>query len=276
MNDAVVTGASSGIGRATAELLIARGWRVFGSVRKNADGARLRDALGERFVPLIFDVTDEAAVAAAAETVRTALNGKPLSALVVNAGIAVAGPLLHVTPADFRRQIETNLIGPFLTAHAFAPLLIGAPAGRMVTITSVAGTNALPFNGPYSASKFGLEGMAEALRRELIVYGIKSIVVAPGPVRTAIWKKTAAIDLSPLQGTPYAEPARKAMAMMAEAARDALPVERAAALIFRALTARHPKARYLLTGSRLSHYALRLLPAWIADRLIARAIGLHP
>lgn len=274
MKSVVVTGVSSGIGLACAREMIAQGWRVFAGVRRSEDAERLKAELGERLVPIRFDVTDEAAVVAAADRVRTILNGETLFGLVNNAGIAVAGPLLHVAPADFRRQIETNLVGPFLVARAFVPLLAGDRPGRIVTVTSVAGTNALPFNGAYSAAKFGLEGLAAALRRELIVYGIKAVVVAPGPVRSAIWAKTAKIDFSTLVGTPYEKPGRKALAMMAEAARTALPTECAAKAIFRALTTKRPKAHYLLTGSPLGFYALKYLPARLADRLIALTLGL--
>ena len=129
MKTVVVTGASTGIGEATARVLIRRGMRVFGSVRKQADGARLTRELGDRFVPLIFDVTDEAAVAAAAGAVSAALNGETLAGLVNNAGIAVPGPLLHLPIADFRKQLEVNLTGQLIATQAFAPLL-GADHGR--------------------------------------------------------------------------------------------------------------------------------------------------
>src|SRR6202158_2204515 len=123
MQSVVVTGTSTGIGFGTAKVLIARGLRVFGSVRKAADAARLNAELGANFVPLIFDVTDEAAVNAAAVEVRAALGGKTLAGLVNNAGIAVSGPLLELSVADFRRQMEVNVMGPVIATKAFAPLL---------------------------------------------------------------------------------------------------------------------------------------------------------
>lgn len=277
MPGVVVTGASSGIGKATVAALIAKEFRVFAGVRRAADAEALRQEFGPRLTPLLFDVTDEAAVQAAALYVKQALGGKPLAGLVNNAGIAVAGPLLHLKPQDFRRQIETNLIGPFQVARAFVPLLIGDtrghPPGRVVTVTSVAGRTAMPFNGAYSASKFGLEGMAEALRRELIVYGIKAIVVAPGPVRSEIWRKSEAADISALKGTAYERAGAIALARMRQAAAAALPAEAAGALIVKVLTVPHPRTRYLLTASAWSYRLLRLLPDALTDRLIARALG---
>src|SRR5215217_8057150 len=127
MQSVVITGASTGIGWATAKLLLDRGFRVFGSVRKQADADRLKQQFGANFIPLLFDVTDEAAVLAAARQVRAALNGETLTGLVNNAGIAVAGPVLGLAADQFRRQLEVNVIGPVITTQAFGPLLGADP-----------------------------------------------------------------------------------------------------------------------------------------------------
>ena len=209
MKSVVVTGASTGIGWGCVKILIAGGLRVFGSVRKAADAERLRKEFGANFTPLIFDVTDAAAVAAGAQHVDTALAGETLFGLVNNAGIAVPGPLLLVPIEDFKHQIEVNLIGQLIVTQAFAPLLgtdrgrTGAP-GRIVMISSVGGKNAMPFLGPYSASKFALEGLSESLRRELMLFGVDVIVVAPGAIATPIWEKADTVDIAPLADTPYA------------------------------------------------------------------------
>ena len=177
MKTVVVTGASTGIGWGCVKVLIAAGSRVFGSVRKQADGDRLSAAFGPNFTPLLFDVTDEAAVAAGARQVEAALGGETLSGLVNNAGIAVPGPLLHLKIDDFEHQLAVNVTGQLIVTQAFAPLLgvdrsrKGVP-GRIVMISSVGGKNAMPFLGAYSASKFALEGMSESLRRELMPFGI--------------------------------------------------------------------------------------------------------
>src|SRR6201990_2923350 len=164
MQSVVITGASTGIGWAAAKLLLARGFRVFGSVRKQADADRLRGEFGTNFTPLLFDVTDEAAVLAAAREVRAALGGETLTGLVNNAGIAVAGPVLELSVDDFRRQMDVNVIGPIISTQAFGPLLgsdpsLKGPRGKIVMISSVAGKNGNPLASPYSASKPAIEGV---------------------------------------------------------------------------------------------------------------------
>ena len=192
MRSVVVTGTSTGIGWGTTKVLIARGFRVFGSVRKKADAERFSAEFGAALVPLVFDVTDEDAVGSAAVRVGDALAGERLFGLVNNAGVAVAGPLLELPLDEFRHQIDINLTGVVITTKAFGPLLgtdraLTGPPGRIVNISSVGGKNAVPFLSPYAASKFALEGLSEGLRRELLPFGIDVIVVAPGAVATAIW-----------------------------------------------------------------------------------------
>ena len=152
MQSVVVTGVSTGIGWGIAKVMTAKGFRVFGSVRKQADADRLKAELGERFSSLLFDVTDEAAVGRGAAEVRAALNGERLWGLVNNAGIAVAGPLLESTAEEFRHQLEVNLVAPMMVIKAFAPLLgtdraLTGPPGRIVNISSVGGHFAAPFVG---------------------------------------------------------------------------------------------------------------------------------
>lgn len=277
----MVTGASTGIGWATCRYLIDRDWRVFGSVRKPADAERLQGEFGERLTPLIFDVTDEAGAQAGAAVVAEALGGATLSALVNNAGIAVAGPLLHLPVADFRQQLEVNLTGVVIATQAFAPLLGADPArtgpkGRIVNIGSVSGKTAFPFTGPYSASKFGLEGLSEALRRELLVHGIDVVVVAPGPIRTPIWDKADAVDVTPYSRTVYADALERVRKYMIESGRNGLPAERVAAVIFTALTTGSPKVRYQITPSPVQTLMTRLLPKRLLDRQVGKALGLLP
>jgi len=175
MRSVVITGASTGIGWASAKLLLDRGFRVFGSVRKQADADRLKSEFGASFTPLIFDVTDEAAVLAAGREVRAALNGETLAGLVNNAGIAVAGPVLELAADEFRRQMEVNFIGPVIATQAFGPLLgsdpaLKGPKGRIVMISSVAGKHGNPLTSAYSASKHAIEGLSDSLRRELMLF----------------------------------------------------------------------------------------------------------
>src|SRR3990167_5251172 len=207
----VVTVVSTGIGWGATKVLAANGFHVFGSVRKTADGERLKAEFGDAFTPLLFDVTDEAAVRAGARQVQAALGGATLAGLVNNAGIAVAGPLLHLPVEDFRRQMEVNVTAMVTVTQAFAPLL-GAEnpprkdPGRIVNISSVGGRTATPFMAPYCASKFAVEGLSESLRRELLPYGVDVIIVAPGAVATPIWSKAEEQDITPYANTVYAGP----------------------------------------------------------------------
>ena len=281
MNSIVVTGASTGIGWGCTKVLVGKGVHVFGSVRKQADADRLKAEFGERFTPLQFDVTDVAAVNRGAEETAAALGGKTLAGLVNNAGIAVAGPLLYLDIDELRHQLEVNVTGQLIVTQAFAPLLgadrsrTGAP-GRIVMITSVGGRNANPFTGPYNASKFALEGLSESLRRELMIFGIDVIVVAPGAVATPIWDKAEQIDMSRYANTPYAAALDRVKRYMLELGRKGFPPEKIGAAVYRALTARRPKVRCTVTPDPLQNLMVGTLPKRLVDRMIAGRLGLKP
>src|SRR3954463_16533157 len=266
MQSVVITGASTGIGWATAKLLLDRGFRVFGSVRKQADADRLKSEFGANFTPLLFDVTDEPAVLAAARQVRSLLGGETLAGLVNNAGIAVAGPTLELSADEFRRQMEVNVIGPIIVTQAFAPLLgsdpsLKGPRGRIVMISSVAGRNGNPLTPAYSASKHAIEGLSESLRRELMLFGIDVIVVAPGAVKTPIWSKAEqAVDISRYQNSPYLPALQKAAAFIRQLESSGLPPEQIAAFVFDALTLPHPKVRYHIAPDAMRHLLAAVLP----------------
>jgi NAD(P)-dependent dehydrogenase (short-subunit alcohol dehydrogenase family) len=282
MKSVVVTGASTGIGWASAKLLLDKGFRVFGSVRKRADAERLKAEFGGNFTPLIFDVTDEPAVLAAAREVRAALNGEKLAGLVNNAGIAVTGPALSLSVDDFRRQIDVNVIGPIIVTQAFAPLLgadasLKGPPGRIVMISSVAGKNGNPMTSAYVASKHAIEGFSESLRRELMLFGIDVVIVAPGPVKTPIWGKgQETIDASRYQNSPYLPALQKMSAFMQHLDAIALPPEKIAALVFDALTLPNPKVRYHIAPDTMRHLLAAVLPKRTMDRIIAKRLGLLP
>ena len=282
MNAVVITGVSSGIGWGAVEVLTNKGLHVFGSVRKQADAERLLKAFPANFTPLIFDVTDEAAVRAGADVVRKALGGRTLMGLVNNAGIATPGPILHQPLATYRQQVEVNLIGAFTVSQAFAPLLgvdralTGAP-GRVINITSLGGKIGSPFLGGYCSAKHGLEGLSESLRRELMLYGIDVVIIGPGAVKTPIWDKAEAMDTSAYVRTEYATGMAKLSEFMAAGGRDGLAVERVGALIFKALTVRRPRVRYALAPNMLFDWIVpRLLPRRWVDRIFARRLGLTP
>jgi len=281
MKSVVVTGSSTGIGWGAAKVLTSKGFRVFGSVRKPEDGERLRKQLGENFVPLLFDVTDEAAVNRAAGPVAQALGREKLFGLVNNAGIAVAGPLLYLKIEELRHQLEVNLIGQLIVTQAFAPLLGADTAregkpGRIVMISSIGGKNANPFVGPYCASKFGLEGLSESLRRELMLFGIDVIVIAPGAVATPIWDKADKIDATPYDNTVYREPLQRIRKYMIANGPKGLKPEKLGRAIHHALTARRPKVRYTLTPDPLQNFVTNTLPKRMVDRMIGKRLGLTP
>src|SRR5438552_4012806 len=282
MKSVVITGASPGIGWASAKLLLDKGFRVFGSVRKQADADRLKSEFGANFAPLLFDVTDEAAVLSAAREVRAALGGQTLAGLVNNAGIAVSGPVLGLAADDFRRQMDVNVIGPIIATQAFGPLLgadpsLKGPPGRIVMISSVAGKNGNPLTPAYSASKHAIEGLSESLRRELMLFGIDVIIVAPGPVRTPIWSKgQEAVDISRYQNSPYLPALQKVSAYMQHLDAIGLPPEKIAGLVYDALTLPKPKVRYHIAPDTMRYLLAAVLPKRTMDRIIAKRLGLMP
>lgn len=273
---AVVTGASTGIGRAIAETLIGAGWRVFGSVRKEEDAASLQAALGENYTPLLFDVTDPDAIASAASDVRDALGGHTLAGLVNNAGVALGGPLLYIDQDVMRRQLEINVFGPLFVTQAFAPLLgadrqLRGDPGRIVNMSSVAGKIASPILGPYAMSKHALEAFSASLRRELLVHGIDVIIVGPGAIKTPIWAKADEIDAEDYKGTEYYD----ILVGMREKFKDyggsGLPPEDVGELVAEILTTQKPKTRYAILRNKFLMWTIpRLLPKRQLDRAIAK------
>jgi NAD(P)-dependent dehydrogenase (short-subunit alcohol dehydrogenase family) len=281
MRTVVVTGSSTGIGWGTAKVLTKRGFRVFGSVRKQADADRLSSELGASFVPLLFDVTDDGAVRAGAEKVRGMRKGEKLFGLVNNAGVAVPGPLAHLPIGDFQRQIDINLTSVLRVTQAFLPQLgmdksLSGKPGRIVNISSVAGKNGSPFVGAYAASKYALEGLSESLRRELMLFGIDVIVIGPGAVATPIWDKAGDTELGPFVNTPYGPALNTVRDYMISLGRKGLSPERLGRLVHKTLTTARPRVRYPITPNPVSGWIQNRLPKRFVDRMIAKRLGLHP
>ncbi len=268
----LITGAGSGIGLATAKLLAARGFRVYGGVRRPED-AKALEALG--VVPLFLDVTREEDLIRA----RASLGGE-LFGLVANAGIAVAGPLELVPVSAFREALEANVLGAFATVKAFLPLL-RASQGRIVLMGSVSGLVALPLMGPYAASKFALEALADALRVELLPFGVRVVLVEPGSVATPIWERSLRRAEAYLEPPPpgtegvYGRYLEVARGLAEGSAKRGLSPERVAEAVYRALTEPRPRARYLVAHPARARETrlLRLLPTPLRDRLLARFLG---
>ena len=275
----VVTGASTGIGRAAVTKAVREGAHVFGSVRKQADADSLTKEFGQAVTPLLFDVSDEAAVKAGAAQVEAALGKRRLMGLVNNAGIAVAGPLLHLDTEELRKQFEINLFGVHNVTRAFANALGADPErtgnpGRIVMISSVGGQNGAPFVGPYSSSKFALEGYSQSLRRELMLYGIDVIVIGPGAIATPIWDKADNDDMKRFSNTPYAPMVQKVADYMLTMGRKGLPASDVGDLIWRCLTDAKPKTRYhILRNAFMDRTVPRMLNPRTVDKIIAKRLG---
>ncbi|MEM0995553.1 MAG: SDR family NAD(P)-dependent oxidoreductase [Bacteroidota bacterium] len=281
MKYVLVTGASTGIGYSTARAFLEKGYHVYGSVRKPADAERLQQELGKNFRPVLFDVTDETAVAAAAAQIESEIGEVGLFCLVNNAGVATSGPLILQPITEIRTQFEVNVIGQFIVIQAFGKLL-GArkpcphPPGKILMISSLGGKISAPFVGAYSGSKHALEGMSNSLRRELLLYGIDVIIIGPGAVKTPIWDKPAATDISGVIGTDYEESARRFRKEFVETGREAgLEVAPFGRRMVAIAESPRPKARYAIVPNRLKDWIVpRLLPARTLDRIIGKGIGL--
>jgi NAD(P)-dependent dehydrogenase (short-subunit alcohol dehydrogenase family) len=272
----VVTGASTGIGAAAAETLAKDGFVVFAGVRTDADAARLA-ALHPNLRPLRLDVTDRAQIAVAAEHV--AASGFALRGLVNNAGVAVAGPLEFLPVDQLRRQFEINVFGAIEVSQAFLPLL-RATRGRLVFVGSISGRLSVPFIGPYSASKFALRALTDAMRVELAPSGIDVALVEPGSVKTPIWEKGRAsreslLALLPPQTLDHYGPQLEALFEGTDREeRSGMPVEVVSEAIRHALTARKPHANYVLGGAAKAGSILSMLPASLRDPAMRKSMRL--
>jgi NAD(P)-dependent dehydrogenase (short-subunit alcohol dehydrogenase family) len=273
---AVVTGASTGIGEATARHLASIGFNVFAGVRKDADAERVK---GPSIEPLMIDVSDGDSVRAAAAQVSEAVGSTGVAALVNNAGIAVAGPLEFIDIADFERQLDVNVTGVLRTTQAFLPLLRLA-RGRIVNISSIGGRVAAPMVGPYAASKFAVEGMSDSLRRELRPWGMHVALIEPGAVATPIWDKSIDDSQRMLGAAPpelnerYGEMVEAITKVSRKNAVDGVPPHEVAEAVAHAVTSSKPKTRYLVGRDAKTRASIaRVMPDRVMDAAIARALG---
>nr|RAV92625.1 oxidoreductase [Aerococcus mictus] len=276
---ALVTGGTRGIGLAISVALKAAGYQVAANYAGN-DAAAAACAKEHGLKTYKWDVSDYDACVKGIAAVEAELG--PVDVLVNNAGIAVSGPLLEINPDEFRKQMEVNVTGPLLVTQAFGPLLgadkslKGAP-GRIVMISSVGGKQAAPFVGPYSASKYALEGFSESLRRELLLFGIDVIIIGPGAVKTQIWAKAEEVDITPYSNSPYYPILKKFRDYFLASGKTGLAPEVLGRLILKVLTTRNPKVRYAILSGRLMNWTIpQLLPKRFLDRTIGKAIGLLP
>ncbi len=277
MDYVVITGVSTGIGYAAVKELLAKGYYIFGSVRNTWDAERLKKDFGDSFTPLIFDVTDHKRIDEAAAEVADHIGKENLCGLVNNAGISVSGPLMHLPIDRMRYQMEVNCIGVLKVTQAFLPLLganrqrSGKP-GRIINISSVSGRFAYPFIGPYAASKYALEAISDSLRRELFLYNIDVILIAPGSVDTPIWEKLP--DNSIYAKTDYYPIMERLKTTLLKHKKERMPDSVVAKTIVKALTTTRPKTRYLLVKNKFKNgILLRLLPDRWLDKIIINTLN---
>jgi NAD(P)-dependent dehydrogenase (short-subunit alcohol dehydrogenase family) len=254
----LVTGASTGIGRATAELLRDRGWEVFASVRHagEAPGGTIE---------LVFDVTDAEGIRHAASRIDE------LDALVDNAGIAIAAPLEFLPPEELTRQLDVNVVGQLRVLQAFLPALRRS-RGRVVLMGSIAGKSALPLLGAYAMSKFALEAMADALRVEVAPFGMHVAIVQPGTIATPIWTKPQrTVDEFPPEAAElYGDRVEKFRRLAAERAGNAVPAAEVAKAVEHALTSPKPKTRYIVGPDAKRRARVEKLPDRLRDKVLSR------
>ena len=276
MRSVVITGTSTGIGYATSKLFIENGYQVFGTVRNQNDANRVSSELGKLFMPLILDVTDETSVRESVKIVDDQIGDQKLSGLINNAGIGVIGTIQSLSAEQFKYQFDVNLLGVFHFCQSYLDLLgadknrKGNP-GKIINISSISGEIGMPFMSAYNMSKFGLEGFSEGMRRELLMYGIDVVVIAPGPVKTPIWKKiNQENEIKRYDNSDFRESVSRAMKMtekMEQAGVEASVIaERALSIVENTKN----KTRYRIDPTRMQNILLQLFPKRIADKMIAK------
>jgi NAD(P)-dependent dehydrogenase (short-subunit alcohol dehydrogenase family) len=272
----LVTGASTGIGRASALRLHGAGWRVFAGVRREQDGEELRAASSGRLEPVTLDITEAGQIEAAAERIAAEAGGR-LDGLVNNAGVAIPGPLETLPLEDFRRQIEVNLTGHVAVTQALLAQLREA-RGRIVFISSIGGRIAFPLTGAYHAAKFGIEAVGDVFRQELRPWGISVSIIEPGSIDTPIWERgeQAADELAhPRREALYGAAIESYRKVIRQTAERGIAPEKVAEAVEHALAARRPRTRYLVgIDARIQARLRPLLPTRLFDRIVAREMGL--
>lgn len=266
MDSVVITGVSSGIGYEISRKFINNGYKVFGSVRTDEDAKRIKKEFGKLYFPLIIDVRDSAKIKDASEIVRRELNGSTLTGLINNAGIAVSGPILHISEEEVKNQFDINLFGVLNVIKAFVPLLKGNNPGRIINISSVSGKNVFPFLGIYAASKHALEAISDSFRRELSIYGIKIIIIEPGSTKSEIWNKIP--DFSKYQNTEFYNSINRIFKRIEKSMESVMPTKKVSDVIYKAFISNNPKTRYVVVNNKLTDWWLpRLLPDKFMDKL---------
>ncbi len=276
----VITGASTGIGEACALLLDQMGFFVFAGVRKDVDAQKLQQKASSKLTPVFLDVTNAESIASAVKIVSEATNNNGIWGLINNAGVAVPGPLELLPVADFQQQLQVNVTGQLAVTQAFLGLL-RLRTGRIVNMGSISGISPSPFLGAYNASKFALEGLTDVLRMELRPWNISVSLIQPGAIATPIWDKsfaqadTAKETLSESAQILYGRAMTAVRKRSGVIAANGIPADAVARSVVHALTAKHPKTRYLIgPDAKLAAVLKYILPDKIHDRVILYSMGL--
>lgn len=269
----LITGVSSGIGNDAVGYLIAQGYHVLGSVRKEKDAKELSAQYPTNFTCLQFDVTKKEEVVASLEVVKKVLNGNKLAALVNNAGLALVGPLEIMDDDKFRYQMEVNVFSVRTVTNVFLPLLKGSkenkiPGGKIIMISSISGVFNTPFNGAYCISKHAMESIGETYRRELMMYDIDVVSIQPGPIESKLWDKSIN-KYEEFRNSEYGNLIDRANKVMEDAEKDALPAVIISKLIHKILTKKRTKLAFIVIKNRIfTTFLLRYVPARIVDKFI--------
>jgi NAD(P)-dependent dehydrogenase (short-subunit alcohol dehydrogenase family) len=275
----LVSGASSGIGKALSLELDRQGYQVFAGVRNSSDAESIRSQASAHLTPIILDVTLPDTITAACTELREKTGGE-LFCLVNNAGISVSGAMEFIPIQDFRRQIEVNLIGQLALTQACLPMIRKAK-GRVIFVSSVAGRLVTPFNGPYAASKAALVAMADAFRLELMPWGISVSTLIVGSVATPIWEKSSHLAGEILRRMPadawqlYGKMQKRGGGFYRQTGLHGMQVERVARTIRHLLVVRRPK-EYVFVGryAWMIELMVKLLPVRVRDWLVRFQMGL--
>ena len=270
----LITGCSTGIGAALVVEFLKEGFLVFGSIRDKKLEAPLKKKYGNNFVPLVFDVTNYSQISKAYQKVKLTLKGANLGILINNAGIAKLGPVEHISSEEFDLHLKTMVLGAFNCVQIFLPLLgtrnINSP-GKVINISSGGGSIGSPFMASYCSSKHALEGFSESLRRELLIHGIKVIIVAPRAFRTAIWDKSN-IDGRAVEfkKTVYNQSFDKFTNFIKGLSEQGQDVQVLAQKIYKISSLKKPKVKYSMGPSGVQFYLIRTLPKKLIDKILGK------
>jgi NAD(P)-dependent dehydrogenase (short-subunit alcohol dehydrogenase family) len=276
MNYVLVTGASTGLGEQICKCLAGNGYQVIAGVRKDTDGARLQASFGSSIHPVLIDVTDQSMINQALAATSALIGTDPLVAIVNNAGIVVSGAVLYVPTEEWEKQFDVNLYGVIRVTNAFFALLSRKRVAgdnhprRIVNMSSISGLFASPFLGPYAASKFALEAMSDALRRELYMYDIQVVLIEPGNIRTPIWDK-AKLETQWL-GPEYESIRASKERIIQHSIDTGYPVDVLDDFILKAIKSKAVKPRYLVKREGWKFRLIQLLPTTWLDRMIRKRL----